>query len=66
MLHYQESDYAEKIRYYSPGLTNLSKEVVIDSPLVVSNWLSKIREQNKIDADFYQMSKKAYTSMLRA
>lgn len=28
MLHYQESDYAEKIRYYSPTLEQLDKDVI--------------------------------------
>lgn len=28
MLHYQQSDYAEKIRYYSPTLEQLDKDII--------------------------------------
>lgn len=31
MLHYQESDYAEKIRYYAPNLQMINKEIIFDN-----------------------------------
>ena len=31
MLHYQESDYAEKIRYYAPMLQLVNKDLIFDN-----------------------------------
>ena len=77
MLHYQESDYAEQIRYYSPKLELLVKDIIFNG---FENYLEKlnIREKGlyyleglvrtlvKDDDEKYQLARKAYTSMLRA
>lgn len=77
MLHYQESDYAEQIRYYSPTLELLDKDIIFNG---FENYLEKlnIREKGlyyleglvrslvKDDDEKYQLARKAYTSMLRA
>ena len=31
LLHYQESDYAQKIRYYAPNLQMINKQVVLEN-----------------------------------
>lgn len=77
MLHYQESDYAEQIRYYCPTLELLSKEVIVNGFSEYLNRLN-IRENSlyyiegivrsliKTDDEKYQLARRAYTSMLRA
>ena len=39
MLHYQESDYAEKIRFYCPKLETLEKDIIFDG---FSQFLTKM------------------------
>jgi superfamily II DNA/RNA helicase len=77
MLHYQESDYAEKIRFYCPQLEVLEKDIILDG---FSSYLSRInirdnslhyieglvRSLVKDDEEKYALAKKAYVSMLRA
>lgn len=77
MLHYLESDYAEKIRYYAPGLQVVDKEVIYggfegvlksmnigDSGLHYVEGL--VRAAVKADGEKYMVARKAYVSMLRA
>lgn len=77
MLHYQESDYAEKIRYYSPNLEQLDKDIIYNG---FQKYLDKlniherglyylegiVRSLVKDDSQKYQLARKAYVSMLRA
>lgn len=77
MLHYQESDYAEKIRFYCPQLEVLNKDLLLEG---FSDYLTRINIRDnslhyieglvrgliKEDGEKYDLARKAYVSMLRA
>jgi superfamily II DNA/RNA helicase len=77
MLHYSESDFAEKIRHYVPSLQLIEKDMIYETfEKVLRNMNIRdapshyieglVRTAVKGEAEKYELARKAYGAMLRA